>query len=158
MQKKINMSNWKKSENNVEKFYRELSYTIMSNKQYLAFTSQPLLFQTEQKILVKNYEYVNIWGGRGILEFFDVHNQLGIECKHQDIEGTAKEKLFYTGINLSSQPFCSKIIYSGIQLNETFINAAQKATHDSLQLSNQSLDKVEFLSFNQFTTYIMSII
>lgn len=152
------MSNWKKSEYNIEKMYEDKGFIIMNYKQYLIFISQDFLFPISQKILVKNYEYINIWGGRGILEFFDVYNNLGVECKHQDVEGTAREKIFYTGINLASQSFNSKIVFSGTEFNESFIKAAQEATANSLSYKKQPVDKVQFLSFNHFEQYLDSML
>lgn len=75
---------------------------------------------------------------------------LAIECKCQNVSGTAREKIFYTIVNLSKQPFSSILLYQGNYFDELFVDYAQ----DFIDTYEPSNNKVKLMNINELLEFL----
>lgn len=144
--KKSAEKNGLKLENFVEILYSSNNYQILEYPDWLGVGSPEY-----EKLLIKNKLYVK--GGNknaGKIEFFLPAINTAIECKCQNVSGTAREKVFYTIYNLSQQPFKSILLYQGEYFDPTFIEYAQSFINSSEEIKN----KVTLMNVDEFLNFV----
>jgi len=126
---------------------------LMSSKyQFLEYSDWLAVGSPEhENIVVKNKIYTK--GGNknfGKMEFFIPYLNLAIECKCQNVSGTAREKIFYTIVNLSKQPFSSILLYQGNYFDQLFVDYAQ----DFIDTYEPSNNKVKLMNINELLEFL----
>lgn len=118
--------------------------------QYKIFKTMSKEEQTSKNFLVQNYPYKSPTSKRARVEYYDVRTKTAIECKFQDVQGTAKQKLVYAGTSLVKQDFNSIIVYEGKEFTNEFINHCKNVTSAYSKSNNIDINKVRFMSLNEF--------
>lgn len=106
--------NGKLFENNIENYYVSIGYTPVQRKN---------VGVVKDNLLIKNYRITakDNDSGYGRVEFFDSTINHIIECKYQDVSGTAFDKVANTIWRLAYQEPPSIIVYGGSKFTENKI-------------------------------------
>ncbi len=110
-------NNGQRFEKRIEDAYFAKGYDIMNASKWLSKSVRERMDARRNNpfILLKNFPYSAGMPGR--IEFFDVFRDVLIECKSQEVQGTAREKLWFTVDRLSQQPQRSILVYTGAMLH-----------------------------------------
>ena len=117
--------------------------------QYKMFKTMSKEEQVSKKFLVQNYPYKSPTSKRARVEYYDVYTNTAIECKFQDVQGTAKQKLVYAGTALVEQSFYSIIVYEGKEFSNEFIDHCKDVTSAYSKSKNIDTHRVRFISLNE---------
>jgi hypothetical protein len=131
-------SSGSKLENDVSNYITSRNVKLIKNKDYI----------NQDNVLISNYPYINIYGGRGRTEFLLKKNGIvwRIECKQQEVSGSVCEKYAYIIANLHQYPEPLLLILNGKYL--------EKAEGILKYLRQQECEKFKVIFFNQISDII----
>lgn len=138
----------KQFENKIEHFLTSKGYYVIQNKDKSKYTFA-------NNVVIANYPIVakDNKSGLGRVEFYDSVNKRIIECKYQDVSGTAIEKVANTIWRLSYQPEQSIIVYGGPIFTEEKIKDFNVQILSGCQFHKKQTNHIKLMSEQEFYNY-----
>jgi hypothetical protein len=138
-------------EDSISQYYSDCGYIIQQSKNTKSFING---------LLIKNYRIVahDNPSGFGRVEFFDSTLKTIIECKYQEVQGTAIDKIAQTIWRLSYQDAQSIIVYGGKQFNTAKISDFKSQAITFSKEHKHSPEHVRLMEISEFKAYHYSML